>query len=46
VAYDAVTSRFGCPNGARWALDGSVLAEPAPGYQPDPLEGALGEDLV
>jgi hypothetical protein len=41
VAYDAPTSRFGCSNGARWALDGSVLAEPAPGYQPDPLEALV-----
>lgn len=41
VRYVADKGWFACPNGARWALDGSVIAKPGPGYQPDRLEVLL-----
>jgi hypothetical protein len=30
VTYDSAAGEFSCPNGARWALDGSVIAMPDP----------------
>jgi hypothetical protein len=38
VTYDPDRGEFSCPNGARWSLDGSVIAKPAPHWADDPLE--------
>ena len=35
VAFDAATREFSCPNGAVWALDGSVVRNPDPSVHPD-----------
>ena len=37
VTYDVATHQFTCPNGARWALDGSVVATPGPSLPGEPL---------
>jgi hypothetical protein len=37
VAYDPAAREFSCPNGARWALDGSVIEKPRPDFPDDPL---------
>jgi hypothetical protein len=37
VAYEAAAREFSCPNGARWALDGSVIEKPGPAFPDDPL---------
>lgn len=41
VTHDPATNEFSCPNGARWALDGSVIGKPAPGLPTHPLQVAL-----
>lgn len=41
VTYDPVARGFACPNGASWALDGSVVAKPDPGVPDDPLSVLL-----
>jgi hypothetical protein len=41
VTYDPAAREFSCPNGARWDLDGSVIAKPGPGFPDDPLEVLL-----
>jgi hypothetical protein len=37
VTFDPAAREFTCPNGARWALDGSVVAKPTPSDYPQPL---------
>jgi hypothetical protein len=37
VTYDDSVGQFWCSNGARWALDGSVLAKPGAKYRDDRL---------
>jgi hypothetical protein len=37
VTYDVSVRQFSCSNGARWALDGAVLAKPGVRYRDDPL---------
>jgi hypothetical protein len=37
VSYHPETREFSCPTGARWSLDGSVIAKPGPRYQEDRL---------
>jgi len=41
VTFDPAPHEFTCPNGARWALDGSVIATPSPSDYPQPLSIAL-----
>jgi hypothetical protein len=41
VRYVVERHEFACPNGARWGLDGSVIAKPGPGYPADRLEVLL-----
>jgi hypothetical protein len=41
VTYDSASREFSCPNGARWALDGSVIAKPDPELPGDPLRVLL-----
>jgi hypothetical protein len=41
VTYDPSAQEFTCPNGARWALDGSVIAKPDPDMPNDPLRVLL-----
>jgi hypothetical protein len=41
VAFDSASREFTCPNGARWALDGSVISKPEPGLPEDPLSVLL-----
>jgi hypothetical protein len=41
VTHDPADNEFSCPNGARWALDGSVIGKPAPGLPAHPLQVAL-----
>ena len=39
VTYDASAQEFTCPNGAVWALDGSMVTNPDPStFQDDPLD--------
>jgi hypothetical protein len=38
VTYDAAANQFSCPIGARWALDGSVVAKPRQKFPDDPLK--------
>ncbi|MDP9258381.1 MAG: hypothetical protein M3Q31_17790 [Actinomycetota bacterium] len=38
VTYDVAAQYFSCPNGARWALDGTVVAKPGPKFPDDPLQ--------
>jgi hypothetical protein len=35
VTFDPATREFSCPNGAVWALDGSVVTNPDPSVHPD-----------
>ena len=37
VTYDPADREFSCPNGARWALDGSVIEKAGPTFPNDPL---------
>jgi hypothetical protein len=41
VTHDPAAQEFSCTNGARWALDGSVIAKPEPGLPEDPLRVLL-----
>jgi hypothetical protein len=41
LTYDPATREFSCPNGARWALDGSVIEKPGPTFPDDPLSVPL-----
>ena len=41
VTYDSGTNEFSCSNGARWALDGSVVTKPEGSLQDDPLEALV-----
>ena len=37
VSYEPASREFSCSNGARWDLDGSVIAKPEAGLPDDPL---------
>lgn len=41
VRYDPAAQEFACPNGARWALDGSVIDRPDPTMPKDRLSVLL-----
>jgi hypothetical protein len=41
LTYDPATREFSCPNGARWALDGSVIEKPGPTFPDDALSVPL-----
>jgi hypothetical protein len=41
VTFDPEANEFTCPNGARWALDGSVKAKPTASSPHDPLDVLL-----
>lgn len=41
VSFDPVSREFSCPNGARWAVDGSVTEKPGPEFPDDPLQVLL-----
>jgi hypothetical protein len=41
VTYELADHEFSCPNGARWALDGSVIGKPGPGPPAHALQVAL-----
>lgn len=41
VTYEPTAQVFSCPNGAMWALDGSVIRKPQPDRPDDPLSVLL-----
>jgi hypothetical protein len=41
VTFDPAAREFMCPNGARWALDGSVKEKPSTSFPADPMEVLL-----
>jgi RNA polymerase sigma-70 factor (ECF subfamily) len=41
VTFDSAAREFACPNGARWAQEGSVIARPTASAPDDPLDVLL-----